>query len=140
MEKKKKKKSIKKCLQIVLPLFLGAFILYWTYRDFNFDRVWSVLAHDMRWGWMLFSLVFGQTVNLKMAVFDWENEVSIVKQSASAFVGGIVPFFVMMPLTMGVMAIPVQYINVCMLGFSFVLGIVTIVLYKKNSKVNLLNI
>ena len=89
---------------------------------------------------MLFSLVFGQTVNLKMAVFDWENEVSIVKQSASAFVGGIVPFFVMMPLTMGVMMIPTQYINMCMLAFCFVVGIVTIVLYRKNSKINLLNI
>ena len=64
MERTDKKKSIKKCLQIVLPLFLGAFILYWTYRDFNFDRVWSVLAHDMRWGWMLFSLVFGITAQV----------------------------------------------------------------------------
>jgi ABC-2 type transport system permease protein len=89
---------------------------------------------------MLFSLVFGQTVNLKMAVFDWENEVSIVKQSASAFVGGIVPFFVMMPLTMGVMMVPAQYMNVCMLAFCFIVGTVTIVLYRKNSKVNLLNI
>ena len=89
---------------------------------------------------MLFSLVFGQTVNLKMAVFDWENEVSIVKQSASAFVGGIIPFFVMMPLTMGGMMIPAKYMNVCMLAFCFMVGTVTIVLYRKNSKVNLLNI
>ena len=89
---------------------------------------------------MLFSLVFGQTVNLKMAVFDWENEVSIVKQSASAFVGGIIPFFVMMPLTMGGLMIPAKYMNVCMLAFCFMVGTVTIVLYRKNSKVNLLNI
>lgn len=101
------------------------------------EAIWIFLVPFVA---ILFSLVFGQSVNLKMAVFDWENEVSIVKQSASAFVGGIVPFFVMMPLTMGVMMIPAQYINMCMLAFCFVLGIVTIVLYRKNSKVNLLDI
>jgi ABC-2 type transport system permease protein len=89
---------------------------------------------------MLFSVVFGQTVNLKLAVFDWENEVSIVKQSASAFVGGIVPFFVMMPLTMGTMMIPAKYLNVCMFAFCVVIGIITVLLYRKNSKVNLLDI
>ena len=89
---------------------------------------------------MVFSLVFGQTVNLKMAVFDWKNEVSVVKQSASAFVGGIIPFFVMMPITYGVMLIPEPYVNLCMLAFCFILGVVTAVLYRKNSKVDLLNI
>ena len=89
---------------------------------------------------MLFSFVFGQFVNLKLAVFDWENEVAIVKQSASAFVGGIVPFFILMPATMGSMALPAQYMNVCMLAYCMVLSVVTILLYRKNSRVNLLNI
>ena len=89
---------------------------------------------------MLFSFVFGQFVNLKLPVFEWENEVSIVKQSASAFVGGIVPFFILMPATMGSMALPVQRMNVCMLVYCLVLSVVTVVLYRKNSKVNLLNI
>ena len=64
MEKTDKKKILKKSLQISLPLFLGAFILYWTYRDFNFGRVSNVLANDMDWGWMLFSLVFGVTAQV----------------------------------------------------------------------------
>ena len=89
---------------------------------------------------MLFSFVFGQFVNLKLPVFEWENEVSIVKQSASAFVGGIVPFFILMPATMVSMALPTQHMNVCMLVYCLVLSVVTVVLYRKNSKVNLLNI
>ena len=89
---------------------------------------------------MLFSLVFGQFVNLKIPVFDWENEVTIVKQSASAFVGGIVPFFILMPITMGAMTLPVQYMNMCMLGYCLVISVVIVLLYRKNSKVNLLNI
>lgn len=89
---------------------------------------------------MLFSFVFGQFVNLKLAVFDWENEVTIVKQSASAFVGGIVPFFVLMPATMGVMALPTQYMNICMFVYCLVITVVTLVLYRKNTKVDLLNL
>ena len=38
-------------------------------------------------------------MNLKLPVFDWDNEVFVVKQSASALVGGVVPFLVMLILT-----------------------------------------
>ena len=64
MEKTDKKKIVKKLLQVVFPLLLGAFILYWTYRDFHFGRVKEVMLHDMNWGWMLFSLVFGVTAQV----------------------------------------------------------------------------
>lgn len=49
---------------MVFPLLLGAGILYWTYRDFNFQRAWQVLDGGMNYGWMLFSLVFGVTAQL----------------------------------------------------------------------------
>ncbi|WP_018668779.1 lysylphosphatidylglycerol synthase transmembrane domain-containing protein [Bacteroides gallinarum] len=52
-------KIIKKTLKIVLPILLGAFILYWVYRDFDFGRVEEVLRHGTHWSWMLFSLFFG---------------------------------------------------------------------------------
>lgn len=52
-------KLLKKTLKIVLPLLLGGFILYWVYRDFDFERAKEVLLHDTSWGWMLFSLFFG---------------------------------------------------------------------------------
>ena len=89
---------------------------------------------------MLFSIVFGQFVNLKLAVFDWENEVTVVKQSASCFVGGIVPLFVLMPVAMGAIMIPTHLVNVCMLAYCLILGVVTVGLYRRNCKVNLLNI
>lgn len=64
MEKTDTKKVVKKCLQIVFPLLLGAGILYWTYRDFNFQRAWQVLDGGMNYGWMLFSLFFGITAQV----------------------------------------------------------------------------
>lgn len=43
----------------LLPLALGAFTLYWVYRDFDFGRAFDVLVNRTQWGWMLFSLLFG---------------------------------------------------------------------------------
>ena len=52
-------KLLKKTLKIVLPILLGGFILYWIYRDFDFEHAKEVLLHGTNWGWMLFSLFFG---------------------------------------------------------------------------------
>ena len=64
MEGTERKKIFKKLLQVVFPLILGAFILFWVYRDFNFQRVGEVLFGGMNYGWMLLSLVFGVFANL----------------------------------------------------------------------------
>ncbi|MBQ2857351.1 MAG: flippase-like domain-containing protein [Bacteroidaceae bacterium] len=61
MEGTKRKKMLKRFLQVVFPLLLGTLILVWVYRDFNFQRVGEVLFGGMNYAWMLFSLVFGVT-------------------------------------------------------------------------------
>ena len=125
-------------LTITGPFYLLASILVVIGQKASLmEAVWIFLVPLVT---MLFSFVFGQFVNLKLAVFEWENEVTVVKQSASAFVGGMVPFFVLMPATVGVMALPTQYMNACMLVYCLVMGVVTFVLYRKNRKVSLLNL
>ena len=52
-------KLIKKALKITLPLLLGGFVLYWVYRDFDFNRAKEVLLHGTNWWWLSFSLLFG---------------------------------------------------------------------------------
>ena len=64
MEGTERKKIFKKALQMVFPLLLGAFILFWVYRDFNFSRVGEVLTGGMDYGWIAVSLVFGVFANL----------------------------------------------------------------------------
>ena len=64
MEGTEKKKRIKKVLQVVFPLLLGAFILVWVYRDFNFNRVGEVLLGGMDYRWMFLSLTAGVFANL----------------------------------------------------------------------------
>ncbi|GAE14999.1 lysylphosphatidylglycerol synthase transmembrane domain-containing protein [Bacteroides pyogenes] len=52
-------KLLKKTLNVMSPLVLGGFILFWVYRDFDFAKAREVLLHEMNWWWMLFSLIFG---------------------------------------------------------------------------------
>ena len=54
------KKTLKKALNIIVPFLLGGGILWWMYRDTNFQDMEEVVLHQMNWGWMLFSLVFGR--------------------------------------------------------------------------------
>ncbi len=51
--------SIKKTINIVIPFLLGGGILYWMYRDFDFSAFRQTFVNDVKWGWLLFSLVFG---------------------------------------------------------------------------------
>lgn len=53
------KKHISTFLRILLPFCLGGFILYWMYRDMPFSTLSETLSHQMRWDWMLLSLVPG---------------------------------------------------------------------------------
>lgn len=53
------KKAINNSTKIVLPLLLGSGILYWMYRDFDFERVKQVMFCEMDWTWMLLSFPFG---------------------------------------------------------------------------------
>lgn len=54
-----KRKAINSSLKVALSLCLGGAILYWMYRDFDFQRVEYVMLHEMNWTWMLLSFPFG---------------------------------------------------------------------------------
>ena len=60
----KNKHIIKKAFNIAFPLLLGSGILWWMYRNFDFELLKSTLNGGMNWWWMAFSLVFGVTAQL----------------------------------------------------------------------------
>lgn len=53
------KNILNNAVKILLPLLLGGAILYWMYRDFDFQSLNHVLWHEMDWTWMLLSFPFG---------------------------------------------------------------------------------
>ncbi len=53
--------TIKKILKILFPFVLGLGILWWMYRGTDWSEFWQRVTQEMKWEWMLFSLVFGVT-------------------------------------------------------------------------------
>lgn len=60
--------GVSRLLKVALPLLLGAFILYWVYRDFDFTQAVRVLRHGIRWDWMALSLFFGVWSHVERAL------------------------------------------------------------------------
>ena len=46
-------------LKVLMPLLLGAAILYWMYRGEDWQQLWYVMTVEMDWTWMLLSFPFG---------------------------------------------------------------------------------
>lgn len=53
------KNIIKSILQIILPFLFGLGILWWMYRDTDWHEFFGFIRHEMKWGWMVLSLIFG---------------------------------------------------------------------------------
>lgn len=52
-------KIIRNGLKIAFPLCLGGLILWWMYRDFDWDELWQAVQYDMDWTWIWLSMPFG---------------------------------------------------------------------------------
>ena len=122
-------------LSLYLPFwFVAEILLIIALRPKFMELVWLVLLSLIL---IVFSQVFGLTVNLKMPVFDWESEVSVVKQSASAALGGLGGFIIIIVCMVPVLLVPTEYSNWLKGALCIVFASVTWILYKKNNKVNL---
>lgn len=122
-------------LSLSLPFYVvSEILLVIALRPGFIELVWLVLLPLVL---ILFSNVFGLTINLKMPVFDWESEVTIVKQSASAAIGGLGGFVIILICVVPVLFVPAEYSNWLKGMLCILFAGVTWVLYKKNNKVNL---
>lgn len=67
LEKKTQASPIKKILQFVAPLILGVLILYFLYKDTDFDSMWHIIK-EANCGILLLSLIFGPLGNVVRGV------------------------------------------------------------------------
>ncbi len=86
---------------------------------------------------MLFSTVFGISVNLRSHKFDWEKEETVVKQSLPAAVGGFAGLFVSFILGAAVLAVPTAFSSLANSAVCIILTAVTALLYRKNNKADI---
>ena len=122
-------------LSLILPFFLMSEVLLIIALQPDFvELIWLLVIPIIM---IFFGCILGITVNLKMPVFDWENEVVIVKQSASAMIGGIGWFIIVLLCMILVLVFPAEYANLVKVVICVVITFVTAFLYKKNNAVNL---
>ena len=55
----KELKTLRSILKILLPVALGAAILWWMYRGFDWATLETALTSEMNWTWMWLSFPFG---------------------------------------------------------------------------------
>lgn len=61
-------KIIRNALKIAFPLVLGGLILWWMYRDFDWQGLWAALEGGMDWTWMWLSMPFGVLAQMLRAL------------------------------------------------------------------------
>lgn len=122
-------------LTLIAPFYvISEMILIVAVKPNLVDMIWMILIPAIL---ILFSCVYGITINLRFPVFDWENEVSVVKQSVASMVGGLGGLVIVILCMVPVLLLTQISANllkavICIL----VLGI-TILLYRRNAKVDL---
>ncbi len=118
-------------LSLMLPTYIISVICMIIALKPNLtELIWIVVIPALI---ILFSTVFGITINLKLHSLDWENEVTVVKQSASAMIGGFAGPLVSM-LMIGIMIfVPMEFSDIACLLISILLFTVTMFIYKKNN-------
>lgn len=86
---------------------------------------------------LVFACVWGIFINLKMPQFNWESDVQVVKQSASAAIGGLGSAAIVLLLAVVVFLVPADLKSVVSFIICGAVGAVTAILYSKNNKIDL---
>ena len=122
-------------LAVIAPFYLASeVLLFAAFLPAVSEAFWLLVLPPVL---MTFACVFGITVNLRFPVFDWDQEVTIVKQSASAFLGGIGGCLLILACAVPVFLTPPELAFAVRLivGFAALTG--TLLLYQKNARVRL---
>ena len=122
-------------LAVIAPFYLASeVLLFAAFLPAVSEAFWLLVLPPVL---MTFACVFGITVNLRFPVFDWDQEVTIVKQSASAFLGGIGGCLLILACAVPVFLTPPELAFAVRLivGFAALAG--TLLLYQKNARVRL---
>ena len=86
---------------------------------------------------IVFSCVFGITANLLLPNFNWNSEVTVVKQSAAAAVGGFGGLIATVVFALAVGFLPFGNADLVKLAISLILLGATALLYARNNKTDL---
>lgn len=122
-------------LTIIAPFYLIAEILLMlALKPSLLDLIWLWILPAI---FILFSCIYGITINLIFPVFNWENEVTVVKQSAASMIGGLGGFLIIIICSLPMIFITQISSNWIKLIIALAITGVTVWLYQKNAQANL---
>lgn len=122
-------------LLLILPFyFLSELFLIFALKPGAGELLWLILIPAEI---ILFSCVYGITVNLHFPVLEWESEVRIVKQSASAMLGGMGGLILALLCAVIVGVVPKEYTDYLKTGVCVVILAAAAVLYRINNRFDL---
>lgn len=122
-------------LLLLLPFYLvSEVLLILALKPTILNVIWLLVIPAIM---ILFSGVFGITVNLKLPVLNWENEVTIVKQSAASAIGGLGGFLLAIVCTAALIFVPDEYKEWLKIGICVVVLGLTAIMYRRNNQVDL---
>ncbi len=122
-------------LSLMLPFYiLSEIFLVIALKPDIRELLWLILLPASI---LLFAVVFGITVNLKLHSFDWERETQPVKQSASTALGGFAAPLISLVMGFAVAFVPEQMTDLVMVGVCSLLLVGTALLYQYNNKAKL---
>lgn len=121
-------------LSLMLPFYLvSEVLLVFALKPGFGELVWLAVIPAAI---MVFSCVYGITVNLALPVLNWETETSVVKQSAASLVGGFGGFLAALVCAVPVALLP-AYAGWVKGAVCVLLLAVTALLYRKNNAFDL---
>lgn len=119
-------------LLLLLPFYLlSELLMLLALQPGGAELVWMLLLPGVI---ILFSCVYGLTINLRFPVMDWESEVTVVKQSASAMLGGMGGFLVSIVCLAVFFTAPEAYANILKAILCAGLLFATFLLYRGNCR------
>ena len=122
-------------LLLILPFYLlSELFLIFALRPGAGELLWLLLVLAAI---ILFSCVFGITINLRFPVLEWESEVRIVKQSASAMLGSMGGFLLAILCAVAMGIVPKGYAVSLKALLCAVILAATAALYYKNNRFDL---
>ena len=122
-------------LAVIAPFYLvSEVLLFAAFLPSALEAFWLLVLPPVL---MMFACVFGITVNLRFPVFDWDEEVTIVKQSASAFLGGIGGCLLILACAVPVFLAPPGLAFAVRFIVALAALTVTLLLHQRNARVSL---
>lgn len=122
-------------LSLMAPFFLlSEVFLTIALKPAPVELLWQILVPLSM---ILFSCVFGITVNLRLPVLDWESETVVVKQSAASMLGGMAGFVLALVCMVPVLLVPEGMGNAVKLTICTALLLAAFLCYRSNCRADL---